>query len=215
MGIIKTKQEILDAVNNKRLLISKVPKKFLKDRDVVLALVKRNGEYLNSAKDFWNDKEMVFEAIKTWSQIFYTEEILQDRDFMLKCVKENPDVLFQIYYGQMADKCPRYIDKKSFDACHEFDIKSIMLKDLVSRADLSNDFVYLGVVGLAEVRVKRTVYRKLYAMGINVEDSLPEELELSLQEKLTEVTQTIETARQSQQQERKSKLNAAIMDLEV
>ena len=215
MGIIKTKQEILDGINNGSLSFSSVPQRFLKDRDVVLAGVKKFGSNLNLAKEFWNDREIVFEAIKTWTQIFYTEEILQDRDFMLKCVKENPYVLFQLRFGRDSF---RYIDQQSYDACHEFNIKSITLKDLISRANLSNDFVYLGVVGLAEKRMKRAVYSKLDEMGIDSEDSIPTELELSIQEKLAEVTQTIENARQSQQsqqQDRIRDLKAAIMDLEV
>ena len=65
------KKQALNIVKKNGLNLSKIPHKFKKDREIVLAAVRNDGFAITDAdKKFLFDKEIVIEAVKNNSLVF-------------------------------------------------------------------------------------------------------------------------------------------------
>ncbi|KAG2378080.1 hypothetical protein C9374_008702 [Naegleria lovaniensis] len=73
------------------------------DREVIIATIQKNGHYLNSLSyDFSNDRDLLLAAIRN-NQVVYalqaaSNNLKQDQNFVLDCVKANPSVLNFVCY---------------------------------------------------------------------------------------------------------------------
>ena len=80
------KKQALNIVKKNGLNLSKIPHKFKKDREIVLAAVRNDGFAITEAdKSFLRDKKIAIEAIKNNKNsflLFFNTNLVKDKDIL-------------------------------------------------------------------------------------------------------------------------------------